>query len=477
MAAEDFLHPLLGSYINAPQWVKSTVGRLYSAVPVSLLRGRHYASFLEEAGRVDDAASLGADKLRETLGWALSTVPAYSEYRELADDLSDPYAVLQALPLTSKNQLRTNLPCYLSRNISAAARLPTFTGGSTTVPLSFYLQRGVSRPKEYAFMQRFHERAGYTGSDLVLSLRGRSVPGAGADNPRLWMYDPIKNQLMFSCDHLDRARMPHYAKALRKWNPVAIQAYPSALYPLARWLAEYPDPSITARIKSVMLYSENPYEFQMELFREVFKCPIVKHYGHSERILMAGSLPDDEQYVFWPQYGHVELITPDGNPVTRPGVLGEIVGTGFDNRVLPFIRYRTGDLGMWSAQGITSLPGYRVLEKIEGRVQEFVVCKDLRLVSITTLGAAHFRDLPHIEKMQYEQMVPGELILRVVTDRVPVPGWDRLLAEAIWEKTQGGCVLKIMQVDDIPRTINGKHRMLIQHIKLDQFYGQEKNHG
>lgn len=476
MPAEDLLHPLLGHYINSPQWVKSTVGRLYSSLPVGLLRGPRYKRFLAESERITDAASLQADKLRETLSWSLMTVPAYSAYRDLLDDLADPYAVLRAFPLASKEQLRTDLQSYLSRGIPTMMRLPTFTGGSTTVPLSFYLQRGVSRPKEYAYMQRFHERAGHRGADLVLALRGRSVPGAGVQGGRLWMHDPIKNQLMFSCDHMDRPRMAQYIRALREWKPCFIQAYPSALYPLARWLAENPDPSITGRIRAVMLYSENPYGFQMELFKEVFKCPILKHYGHSERVLMAASMPDDDRYVFWPQYGHLELVAPDGSPVTGPGVLGEIVGTGFDNRVLPFTRYRTGDLGMWAEHGHASLPGHPVLEKIEGRLQEFVVCSDLRLISITTLGAAHFEDLPHVEKMQYEQTVPGDLVLRVVIDRAPPVGWKHTLAKAIREKTQGGCDIRVVEVDDISRTNNGKHRMLIQHIKLDQFFGQERNH-
>lgn len=474
MAVEDLLHPLLGHYINSPQWVKSLIGRLYSSLPGGLLHGPDYKRFQAESGKVSDAISLQADKLREVLSWALAGVPAYCEYRDLLVNLNDPYAVLRALPLTSKDQLRTDLLSYLSCDISTAARLPTFTGGSTSVPLSFYLQRGISRPKEYAYMRRFHERAGHLDSRLVLSLRGRSVPGAGAEDRPLWMHDPIKNQLMFSCDHLNRAQMTHYIRTLREWKPSCIQAYPSALYPLARWLAENPDPSITEHIRAVMLYSENSYSFQTDLFKRVFNCPILRHYGHSERVLMAASMPDDDRYVFWPQYGYIELVAPDGSPVTKPGVLGEIVGTGFDNQVLPFIRYRTGDLGMWSEKCHALLPGYPVLERIEGRVQEFVVCRDHRLISITTLGAAHFKDLAHVAKMQYEQTVAGQLTLRVVIDGVAPAGWENTLKKAIRDKTQGGCLINILEVDDISRTSVGKHKMLIQHIKLDQFYGQEK---
>src|SRR5207344_466573 len=120
------------------------------------------------------------------------------------------------------------------------------------------------------------------------------------------------------------------------------------LYPLARWLAANPLPEFTDNLRGVMLYSENAYGFQLEKFREVFRCPIVTHYGHSERVLMAASMPGDDRYFFWPQYGHFELVDANDMPITRPGVVGFVVGTSFDNEVMPFVRYRTGDLAMLS---------------------------------------------------------------------------------------------------------------------------------
>lgn len=468
-AVEDLLHPLLGAYVRSPQWVKSSLGRIYAALPTSLTRGAQYAKFQSEAEDTGNAVSLGVNKLRSMLAWSLSTVPAFYPYRSLASDLADPVRVLRQLPVLGKEELRRDISRYLSTAMPSSSRLRNFTGGSTTVPLEFFLQRGVSRPKEYGFMEQFHARVGMCRSDLVAALRGRSVPSAGRGG-RLWMHDPIKRQLMFSCDHLVHQWMPEYINALRTWKPRFIQAYPSALYPIARWLDAHPDASITDPLKGVMLYSENVYLHQMDLFRRVFGCPVLKHYGHSERVLMGASTDDDDRYFFWPQYGHIELVAADGTPILQPGILGEIVGTGFDNLVLPFVRYRTGDLGMWSASGHPLLPGYPAIERIEGRVQEFVVCRDGRMVSITTLGAAHFSDMSKVEMIQYEQRVPGKICLNVVAGTRIHAEVKNAIAAAIAEKTQGGCDVEIVQVNDIARTTNGKHRMLIQHIDLTHFY-------
>jgi phenylacetate-CoA ligase len=181
---------------------------------------------------------------------------------------------------------------------------------------------------------------------------------------------------------------------------------------------------------------------------------------------MAASMPDDDRYFFWPQYGHFELVNIAGEAVTRPGEFGEIVGTSFDNSVMPFIRYRTGDFAVLSDTPHPALPGYPVCERIEGRLQEFLVCRDQRLISITTMGAAHFEKMAEVQELQYEQHQPGLVTLKVVSAR-PLNG--DLVAEitrTVSEKTQGGCDVLVKRVERIERTGRGKHRMLIQHIDL-----------
>jgi phenylacetate-CoA ligase len=265
--------------------------------------------------------------------------------------------------------------------------------------------------------------------------------------------------------------MPSFAEALLRHRPAFIDAFPSVLYPLARWLASNPLPEFTQAVKGVMLYSENVYDFQLALFREVFGCPVLKHYGQSERVLMAASLPDDDRYLFWPQYGWLELLDFNDQPITTPGVLGQIVGTSFDNHAMPFIRYRTGDLAMLSERGHPSFPGYPVCDRIEGRLQEFLVCRDHRLISLTLIGAAHFPGFEDIEAMQYEQHRPGEVTLKFVALRPPSPEIQQRIAATIEKMTLGGCKIRLERVDAIPRTARGKRQMLVQNLDVTRYVG------
>jgi phenylacetate-CoA ligase len=474
MSIEDLLHPFLGSYLESPGWLKASAGRAYSMLPKRVRLGGKYETFRREIESTEGSmavATLAQRKLEATLAWALETVPAYRRHRGLLAARRDAREILARLPVTDKLDIKRHLPRYLSEAMPASARLEMFTGGSTRNPMQFYLQKHVSRPREYAFMQAFRERVRAGPNEVVLALRGRTVPTAAQPEGSLWMYEPIKRQLILSSDHLEDRYMPRYADALAAYRPRFIEAFPSALFPLARWLAEHPLPDFTRHVRGIMLYSENVFDFQMRKFRDVFGCPIVKHYGQSERVLMAASLAGDDRYFFWPQYGWFELLDASGRPVRTPGQVGFVVGTSFDNQVMPFVRYRTGDLAMLAPQGHPALPGYPACERIEGRLQEFLVCRDERLISITTLGVGHFPELAAVEAIQYEQHAPGEVVLKVVARPRLAATQAEHIARAVREKTQGGCDVHVQHVDHIPRTTSGKFRMLVQNIDLHRYLG------
>ncbi len=473
MPIEDILHPYLAAYTKAPQWLKSTLGGAYALVPQRVRYGAQYTHFLQEALLTDpdEIAHRASEKLRATLSWAAQTVPAYAAMRDVVRSSDTAEQWLAQFPLLTKATLKANEQAYLSTAMPASRRLLTHTGGSTSVPMRLYLEKYVSRSKDFAYTCMFDRVAGIARNDVILALRGRTVPGADRPDGPIWMFDPIKSYLHLSSDHLEPGHMPRYVEAMRRWKPTFIHAFPSALYPIARWLKAHPDEEITSRIRAIQLFSENIYPFQVELMREVFDCPVLLDYGHSERALKAISYLDDSRYFFWPLYGKIELIGLDGRPVTTPGALGEIVATGFDNRVMPLVRYRTGDLATLGVTGSGTRAASFVVDRIEGRVQEFLVCHDRRLVSITTIGAAHFHELAAAERMQFVQERPGHATLKVETHTPLSDAARAALAHGIHEKTQGGLSVQIIETPSIARTVSGKEKLLIQHLDISSFLG------
>jgi len=168
MAIEDLLHPYLGRYLEAPAWVRASAARMYALLPTRVRLGSAYGAFCDEIAAFEDAQELKRSalrKLEETLAWALETVPAYQRFRGLLKGGCDPREALACLPVTDKLDIKREPERYVSKAIAPALRLETFTGGSTRNPMRFYLEKHVTRSKEYAFIQDFRARLGEPSGD------------------------------------------------------------------------------------------------------------------------------------------------------------------------------------------------------------------------------------------------------------------------------------------------------------------------
>lgn len=471
MSIDDRLLALAGAYVEAPQWVKSIIGGAYSMVPRSIRFGPGYQRFLDRfSGPVDDDSA--ARLLGRTLELALRGVPAYRAWSGLADRAgSDPFGVLGQLPLTDKAGIKAALDQHLTAGVDVSRRLRAFTGGSTSVPMTFFLERGVSRAREWAAFHALAARTGVDGQGVVLALRGRNVASATSDRGRMWMYEPIKRHLILSSDHLEIEHMPRHVEALRRWSPRFVHAFPSALYPLVIWLKSQGLSDLLAGVEGVLLTSESVLDHQWQVFEEFFRCPVIAHYGHSERVLFGHTLAGDGRYHFWPHYGHLEVVDEQGCVLSRPGEVGELVGTSFDNTVMPFVRYRTGDFAVVGSDPHPLWAGFPVCERIEGRLQEFVVCADHRVVSITSIGAAHLDELAGCLRLQFEQREVGHLVVRVVALKPLTEAQRGRIVQAIHRKTQGGCGAHVEEVERIELTRRGKQRLLLQHLEMDRYLG------
>ena len=361
MAIEDLLHPLMPKYFAAPAWVKTCVGRAYRALPDPVRHGAAYRAFRDELMAVGDdpaaAARVARTKLSRTLQWAIESVPAYRRFQSACNRTADPVELLRKLPIVDRADIHRNPGLYVSRALPEAQRLRCLDISGD--PLDVCVQKHVTRAKEQIYVHAFRQRAGVGACRLTLAMLGRPVPDECG-----WSHEPIRRQLLVGLQALSPENVPKLAEALERHRPACIEARPSLLLPLAHWLQSHPLPSFIGALKGVLLYGECVSPARMALFRRVFGCPVLRHFGHPERVLMAASLPGDERFFFWPLYGHLELVDAQERPILRPGVPGFIVGTSFDNQAMPFVRYRTGDIGVLGGTEHPELPGYPVCERI-----------------------------------------------------------------------------------------------------------------
>lgn len=453
MSLEDTLYPLLKLYELAPQPVKSLAGRAYRALPSSLRYGPAYARFQSEAHQSEawDEETIRRyqfSALRDSL-LAAAKAPFYAERFAACGVHPAKFESLEQLkdyPLLTKQDLILHREQMLNPEFDAKQRLYISTGGSSGVPVGFYLHKGVSRSKEQAYLEAQWSRRGYRVGDRVAVIRG-GVTSSISDGG-ISYYDATRNWLILSSYHLTMERLPEYVAALNRFRPHHLHAYPSAALMLARGL-EQTGLKLDLSLTSLLCGSEKLTAESQHYLEQFFGARVFHWYGHSERVLLAAQGRTSDHLHFWPAYGYVEYGEPDaeGNR--------EIIGSSFHNHVMPLIRYRTGDYAKIK-DGVVS--------EIVGRDYEFLVSSTGRRISLTAINM-HDRIFEALLAVQFFQQQPGVVECRFQAG----PQWqtsrEQAMQSGLLKKLGDDFTLILRQVPEVEKTSAGKHKWLVSRLK------------
>jgi phenylacetate-CoA ligase len=260
------------------------------------------------------------------------------------------------------------------------------------------------------------------------------------------------------------ADMARYLDHLATIGDCYLHVYPSSIATITRYL-QRADKRLPPNVRGILAGSEIVYEADRAATERATGLRYYSWYGHSEKLVLAAECEHSSIYHVWPTYGYCELLDDSGNPITQPGERGEIVGTGFINRVMPFIRYRTGDYATLAG---TRCEGcgreHMLLTDIQGhRTQEMLVCVDGSEISWTAVNM-HDRTFDGVRRFQFVQTRAGRATLRLV----PGNGFDHSRTNAIKtsldRKLAERIVFDVEVCDDIELTRRGKTTFVDQRI-------------
>jgi phenylacetate-CoA ligase len=462
---EDFVSKL-------PYPIKQVLKYIYGTIPFHF---RYSKVFWDTYNFLQESQWWSKEKLEEYQMKQLEKLLRHSYenvpyYRRVFDerglklkDIQD-FDDLKKLPYLTKEIIQNNLEDLVAQNYPKSKLQYSTTGGSTGIPMGFYSEKGISFAKEHAFIVTLWNRVGYKIGDKCIVLRGNVIQSA--NKGKFWEYDPINKNLILSSYHMTDKRLPEYIAKIREFQPDFIQAYPSAITILARFMKKHNIKSFPT-VKTILCASENLYPCQIDLLESAFKCRAWDFYGHTEQAALAGQCEVSNYYHIQPEYGILELIRDDGNPVTSGDEFGEIIATGFNNFACPFIRYRTMDLAVPSHSKCECGRDYTLLKKIEGRLQELIVTKDKRLITLTALiFAQHFEAFSKIKEMQLVQEKEGELIVKIAKTSQYSANDEKEILSKMQRAVSNGLHISFSYVDHIPRTKNGKYKFLIQKLPI-----------
>jgi phenylacetate-CoA ligase len=201
-------------------------------------------------------------------------------------------------------------------------------------------------------------------------------------------------------------------------------------------------------------------EVNRRIISEAFDLPVYDSYGLREAALVGHEC---DRFTMHTTDEHVILETIDPETSKLTGGEGELVVTSLISRVMPVIRYRTGDIVTLSNE---PCPCGRSLGRIAisgGRIADFVVTNRGKWV------AGYFliyicRSVPGIVKFQAVQDRLGEVRVSLVTDvNFPADGTERVKA-AVRARLASDDEVLVECVDDIRPAPSGKYRPVIGRV-------------
>jgi phenylacetate-CoA ligase len=452
-----------------PRPLRATAGAVLGLLPTSTLLGGRFRRHLRFARQAqgwsaDRARAYQLDQLRRVCLLAYERTAFYRRQLDSAgfhpdrlrtlDDLRRIPMIDRRTVLDHGEEMRTVPPG--SPGVDRVT-----TGGTGGEPLAFYMGAGRSAV-EFAYLVASWERAGYRLGTPLAVFRGRVV-----DPDRTGLrheHDAVLRQHYYSTFHMSERAMQAYLDHVRGIGPCFLHVYPSSADALARFLRRTAA-AAPPNIRGIIAESEIVYPPQRALAEEVFGCRYFSCYGHTEKLIAAAECAHSTDYHVWATYGYTELIGDDGDPVTEPGEEGELVGTGFMNPVMPFIRYRTGDRAVYAGDRCAHCGRWSMLLRdIRGhRVQETLVGADGNGISWTAMNM-HDDTFDNVVRFQFRQDAPGVAVLCIVPGGSFAEADRRRILARLERKLTGQVAVTLELADDIPLSPRGKAIYVDQRI-------------
>ena len=400
----------------------------------------------------DQIIKLQDNKLRNLLEHAFKCVPFYRElWKSVGFKPADfNRHTFQQLPLLTKQDIKQHIQELTCLSLQSRA-LFNSTGGSTGEPLQFYQDR-IFPTLFYAAAIRHNRWTGWQPGEAVLRLWGNPADtGYGCLrklNRRLMGYT-IFNAFQLSEEAFDRAYL-----VLTRKEPTLLIGYATAVAAFAGFIRSNKKPPQHS-LRGIITSAEILTDEMRRLIEETFKVKVFDRYGCREVGLIAsqcemGSYHINDENIF------LEVIELENG-------VKEFVVTDLNNKVMPFIRYRIGDIGHLSQEQCACGRGLGIIKVVSGRTTDILVTAEGKIISGPSLTLV-FKDIKEVEQVQLYQPARGILSVRIVPGEKYDKNTETLILTRIRRYFGEESEIGFSMVKEIPREASGKYRFSVSDV-------------
>lgn len=414
--------------------------------------------------------ALQLERLKCLLRDAGSHVPYY---RQLFAGLGfDPEGVrsvadLQRLPFLTKAIIRGHSDEMRADDAVGLARMNT--GGSSGEPLIFFI--GTERvTHDVAAKWRATRWWGVDIGDREVVVWGSPIELGTQDKVRM-LRDRIMRTELLSAFEMSDARVDEFIARIRAARPKMLFGYPSAISHIAARAEKRGVRVDDLGVKVVFVTSERLYDHQRETIERVFGCPVANGYGGRDAGFIAHQCPAGSMHITAEDIV-VEIVDAEGR-VLPAGESGEIVVTHLASRDYPFIRYRTGDIGVISDVPCACGRGLPVLSEIQGRSTDFVVAMDGTVLHGLSLIYI-LRDIPAVKAFKVIQESVEHTRVQIVAGADFSSQDEDQIVGGLRRRLGAAVRVDVDRVERIPAERSGKFRYIVSHVGSGAHGHQER---
>ncbi len=343
-------------------------------------------------------------QLKNQLEFAIKNV---SKYKGILYSSSETASqLLTKFPILTKDVLKENID---ELNIDSKEKITKiFSSGSTGVSTSVNMNK-----KDLMSIQSlsFHiwELCGYKIGDAVIQT---------GISPNRTLFKKLKDiffgTIYISAFALKERDLIFICKKLSKNKNITIIGYPSSINIIANYALEN---NFKIKISKVIGLGDALFTHHKKNIEKAFQCKIMETYGSSEGFQIGFQVDLNYMYIFTPQV-YLELLDDNGFPV-KDGEIGNVVVTRLDNKHMPLIRYKLGDLAIkLPKEKYPSKRKYNfpLLEKVVGRNTDVVLLpNDSKMVVHSFTGI--FEHIDGIKQFKIIQKDRNGIIIQYIPSK------------------------------------------------------------
>jgi phenylacetate-CoA ligase len=366
--------------------------------------------------------------------------------------------------IIQKSNLQGNIKENLSDGFTMKNTFSNSTSGSSGIPLKFAKDK-FAHAMTWALI---FDRYSWYDIEYGKSLQARffGIPLNGIEFYKESLKDFISCRVRFPVFDLSEEKLESFLKCFKKKKFDYINGYTSSLVYFARYCIEKKVilQQVCPSLKVCFPTSELCTEDDRKILEEGFGVRVAIEYGCAEMDVLAFEDPDGDM-ILSNENVYFEVVDDQGRRM-EDGQVGRLILTSLHNKAMPLYRYEIGDIGSISKR---KKGCYQILEKLNGRTNEFAILSNGRKVPALTfyyITKTLLQKLSDVKEVVVHQIDAITFRFVYVSNSELNDITKEAVQIALNKYIEPGLKAEFLKKDHIQRTKSGKLKQFERHYNV-----------